>query len=61
MSILFAAVFSVDAILAALTARDWRTLLSNMEIITTLGIDIVMDLRDATLATAVSKNVGLMT
>lgn len=53
LSVTVGLVFFAEGIFASLIAVEWRNLISNLDILTTFGIDVILGLRDALAATAV--------
>lgn len=56
LSGVFALTFFVDGVLAANSAKEWRSLISVLDVRDRLGIDTMLDIRDSLAATAVSAS-----
>lgn len=55
LSGIFGSIFFADGVLAANSAREWRSIISVPDVLNMLGVDLMLDIRDTIAATAVSK------
>jgi hypothetical protein len=54
VSSILTVVFFTEGVLAANTAREWRSLISDEAILDRLGVDTMLNIRDSLAATGVS-------